>query len=212
MRKKLWAFFAVAAISVIFAGLVGLILRRTLAPAELSPQPPYNVILISIDTLRADHLGCYGYSKNTTPNIDRFSKDTVLFAQTIAQAPSTTPSHASIFTGTYPMYHGVRDNGGYYLEPDQITLAEILKEQGYRTGAFVSAFVLDSRWGLDQGFDRYFDDFDFSKFEHISLDSVQRPGDEVLEEALVWLGSVQFERESERFFSWIHFYDPHRPN
>lgn len=89
------------------------------------------------------------------------------------------------------MYHGVRDNGGYYLAPEQTTLAEVLREKGWATGAFVGAFVLDSRWGLDQGFDRYFDDFDFSLFEDISLSSVERRGDEMLDAALGWMSSVR---------------------
>ena len=112
-----------------------------------------------------------------------------------------------MFTGTYPMFHGVRDNGGYYVREESETLAEVLGGAGYRTGAFVAAFVVDSRWGLDQGFDRYFDDFNFREFERISLDSVQRPGDEVLDAALAWMADVK----DERFFSWIHLYDPHWP-
>ena len=170
-------------------------------------RKPLNVILVTADTLRADRLGCYGNTRIATPNLDRLAESGVLFERTTTVTPLTLPAHSSIFTGTYPMYHGVRDNGGYYLEPEQITLAEILKEQGYATGAFVAAFVLDSRWGLDQGFDRYFDDFDLSKFETISLDTVQRRGDEVLTEALAWLESVR----QKRFFSWIHLYDPHTP-
>jgi arylsulfatase A-like enzyme/Tfp pilus assembly protein PilF len=168
---------------------------------------PLNVIIVTADTLRADKLASYGNPRIATPNLDRLAASGVQFDRTTTVTPLTLPAHSSIFTGTYPMYHGVRDNGGYYLEPEQITLAEILKDQGYATGAFVAAFVLDSRWGLDQGFDRYFDDFDLSKFETISLDTVQRRGDEVLAEALTWLESVR----EKRFFSWIHFYDPHTP-
>ena len=168
---------------------------------------PLNVILITADTLRADRLGCYGNNRVATPNLDHLADSGVVFEHTTTVSPLTLPAHSSMFTGTYPMYHGVRDNGGYYLEPEHITLAEILKEQGYRTGAFVAAFTLDSRWGLDQGFDRYFDDFDLPEFEKVSLDSVQRRGDEVLAEALPWLDSVR----EKRFFSWIHLFDPHSP-
>ena len=131
----------------------------------------------------------------------------MLFENATTVLPLTLPAHSSIFTGTYPMYHGVRDNGGYYLNSKHVTLAESLKEKGYATGAFVAAFVLDSKWGLSQGFDRYFDDFDFSKYERVSLDSVQRRGDEVLAEALGWMESVG----EGPFFSWIHLYDAHTP-
>jgi arylsulfatase A-like enzyme/tetratricopeptide (TPR) repeat protein len=170
-------------------------------------RKPLNIILITADTLRADRLSCYGSSRVATPNLDRLAASGVLFEHTTTVTPLTLPAHSSMFTGTYPMYHGVRDNGGYYLEPEHVTLAEILKGEGYNTGAFVAAFVLDSRWGLDQGFDRYYDDFDLSKFETVSLDSVQRRGDEVLAEALPWMDSVR----DERFLSWIHLYDPHTP-
>ncbi len=133
-----------------------------------------NVILITADTLRADRLGCCGNTRIATPNLDRLAASGVVFEHTTTDTPLTLPAHSSMFTGTFPMYHGVRDNGGYYLGLEHITLAEILKEQGYTTGAFVAAFSLDPRWGLDQGFDRYFDDFDLPEFEKVSLDSVQR--------------------------------------
>jgi arylsulfatase A-like enzyme/Tfp pilus assembly protein PilF len=131
----------------------------------------------------------------------------VVFEQASAVVPLTLPAHSSMFTGTFPMHHGVRDNGGYYLGQDQVTLAETLKENGYKTGGFVAAFVLDSRWGLNQGFDRYFDDFDLNKFENVGLDTVQRRGGEVLEEALKWMEGVK----DDRFFAWLHFYDVHTP-
>jgi arylsulfatase A-like enzyme/Flp pilus assembly protein TadD len=166
-----------------------------------------NVVLVTADTLRADKLGSYGNTRIETPNIDRLAGEGILFENATTVVPLTLPAHSSILTGTYPMYHGVRDNGGYYLDAEQITLAETLKENGYATGAFVAAFVLDSRWGLNQGFDRYFDDFDLAKYETVSLDSVQRRGDEVLAEALGWMDSVR----QGPFFSWIHFYDAHTP-
>lgn len=166
-----------------------------------------NVVLVTADTLRADKLASYGNTRIETPHVDQLARDGILFENATTVVPLTLPAHSSIFTGTFPMYHGVRDNGGYYLDTEQITLAETLKAKGYATGAFVAAFVLDSRWGLNQGFDRYFDDFDLSKFETVSLDTVQRRGDEVLREALSWMDSA---REGP-FFSWIHFYDAHTP-
>ena len=171
------------------------------------PYHPLNIILVTADTRRADHLPAYGYQQVSTPNLDRFAESGVLFENTHTVVPLTLPSHSSMFTGTFPMYHGVRDNGGYYLDEKQVTLAETLKEHGYRTGGFVAAFVLDSRWGLNQGFDRYFDEFDFEKYERIGLDTVQRRGDEVLAEALDWMEDAK----DDRFFAWLHFYDVHTP-
>ncbi|GAG24643.1 unnamed protein product, partial [marine sediment metagenome] len=166
-----------------------------------------NIVLFTIDTLRADHLECYGYDRVKTPNINRLASEGILFEHNIVQAPLTLPSHSSIFTGTHPLYHGMRDNGGFYLEEKHITLAEVLKTNGYSTGAFVGAFVLDSRWGLDQGFDYYYDNFDLTKYKTVSLDSVQRRGDEVLAEACKWLEK----NSQDKFFAWIHLYDPHTP-
>ena len=208
-RKKrsyrLWGLVVVAAL----AGLAAILWLR--GPegdiGTTRSGAPLNIVLVTADTLRADKLGCYGNTRIRTPNIDRMAEEGVLFENATTVLPLTLPAHSSIFTGTYPMYHGVRDNGGYYLNSKHVTLAESLKEKGYATGAFVAAFVLDSKWGLSQGFDRYFDDFDFSKYERVSLDSVQRRGDEVLAEALGWMESVG----EGPFFSWIHLYDAHTP-
>jgi choline-sulfatase len=169
--------------------------------------PEANVLLFTLDTTRADRLGCYGYGDAQTPNIDGLAKDGFLFRNATAQAPLTLPSHASIFTGTYPYVHGVRDNGGFYLGPEKVTLAEVLKQKGWATSAFIGAFVLDSRWGVSQGFDHYFDQFDFAKYKKISLDSVQRNGGEVVKAFFDWFEA----NGGRRFFSWIHLYDPHTP-
>ncbi len=168
---------------------------------------PLNVVVVTLDTLSARHLSQYGNDRIDTPAFGRVAEEGVLFEQATATVPLTLPSHTSMFTGTYPMFHGVRDNGGYYVREDSETLAEVLRDAGYRTGGFVAAFVVDSRWGLDQGFERYHDDFNFREFERISLDSVQRPGDEVMDAAIAWMDEVK----EERFFSWIHLYDPHWP-
>ena len=168
---------------------------------------PLNLLLVSIDTLRADHLGSYGYAPARTPHLDALAARGLRFGQATTVVPLTLPAHASLMTGTFPGYNGVRDNGGFYLPDGQVTLAETLRDHGYRTGGFVGSFVLDSRWGIGQGFDRYFDDFDLSKYEGIGMDVVQRRGDEVVDEALRWLG-----QEKERpFFAWVHLYDPHTP-
>ncbi len=171
------------------------------APSEL------NVVVLTLDTLRADRLGCYGFKGVETPNIDMLAREGVLFEQSTATVPLTFPSHSSIFTGLIPPHHGVHDNGGFFLDPSRTTLAERFKAAGYVTGAFVGAWVLDSKWGLDQGFDRYADHFNLNKFKILSLGTVQKPGDEVMDGALEWLESVK----QRRFFAWVHLYDPHTP-
>jgi arylsulfatase A-like enzyme/Tfp pilus assembly protein PilF len=179
-------------------------IETLLRPLDVSEL---NILFLTLDTTRADHLGCYGYNRVETPNIDRLAETGILFKNAICQVPLTLPSHCSIFTGTYPFYHGVRDNGGFYLEPDRTTLAEVLRAHGMATSAFVGAFVVDSRWGLDQGIDYYYDNFDFAKYKTISLDSVQREGGEVIRAFFEWFE----ENYQKRFFSWIHLYDPHTP-
>jgi len=175
--------------------------------SSLKGKKDYNFILITLDTLRADRLRCYGFSRIETPTIDFFASRGVKFENCIAQTPLTLPSHTSLLTGTFPFFHGVRDNGGFIVPPDLKTLAEVFKEKGYATAAFVGAYVLDSKWGLNQGFDYYFDRFDLSKFEKVSLGTVQRPANEVIDEALAWLE----QNKSKKFFAWIHLYDPHTP-
>ncbi len=199
-RPRRWLSAAGAAAVALLAACSGL-------PGGADAIRPLNVVVVTLDTLSGRHLSQYGNQRIATPAFGRVAAEGVLFEQATATVPLTLPSHTSMFTGTYPMFHGVRDNGGYYVREESETLAEVLGGAGYRTGAFVAAFVVDSRWGLDQGFDRYFDDFNFREFERISLDSVQRPGDEVLDAALAWMADVK----DERFFSWIHLYDPHWP-
>lgn len=166
-----------------------------------------NVVLMTLDTLRADHLGAYGSTEVRTPNLDQLAREGVLFEQAMTTAPLTLPAHSSIFTGQFPPRHGVRDNGGFFLNPDQVTMAELLSAQGFTSGAAVGAFVLDSKWGLDQGFATYQDDFDLTNVKAMSLASVKRPGNEVVDLALKWMDSVA----DQRFFSWLHMYDPHAP-
>jgi choline-sulfatase len=168
---------------------------------------PLNLLVITLDTTRADRIGAYGYADVQTPVLDGLARDGVLFEQAMTSAPLTLPAHGSIFTGTYPPQHGLRDNGGFFLGPDQTTLAEVLKGAGFETGAAVGAYVLDSKWGLDQGFSTYLDDFDLSNVRGMSLATVQRPGNEVVDKALGWLERAR----TRRFFAWIHFYDPHTP-
>lgn len=166
-----------------------------------------NVLLVTLDTTRADHLGAYGYAAAETPNIDALAHRGVLFAEATSPAPLTLPAHASIMTGTYPTYHGIRVNGNTALGQGQTTIAETLRERGYATGAWVAAFVLDGRWGMNQGFEVYDDRFDLGKYKHLDLGTVQRPANEVVDAALAWLDR----HEKDPFFAWVHLYDPHTP-
>src|SRR5471030_244501 len=166
-----------------------------------------NLLLVTLDTTRADRIHAYGYDGVETPNLDRLAREGVLFEQAVSPAPLTLPAHSSIFTGKFPPAHGVRDNGGFFLDERETTLAERLQSGGFRTGGFVGAYVLDHKWGIAQGFQTYFDDFDLSKYQSLSLGSVDRPGNEVADKALEWLGRVG----SQRFFGWVHFYDAHSP-
>jgi arylsulfatase A-like enzyme len=126
------------------------------------PADGLNVVVLTLDTTRWDRIGAYGDRTASTPNLDRLAAEGTLFEQAIAAVPLTLPSHSTMFTGLLPPRHGVRDNGGYVLDPKHATLASILEEGGWQTGAFVGAFVLDGKWGLDRGFDTYFDKFDMT--------------------------------------------------
>ena len=196
------------------AWLVVLARRMSAGPAEIVQRSwaekgvtRPNVILISLDTTRADRLGCYGNADARTPALDSLARGGVLFSQAATPAPLTLPAHSSIMTGFYPTYHGVRLNGTTALSQTQTTLAEAFSQRGYQTGAFVGAFVLDGRWGLNQGFGTYDDQFDLGKFKHIDLAAVQRPANEVIDAALHWLDA----RRNTPFFTWIHLYDAHSP-
>jgi len=185
--------------------------RNDLPTADRIPLEPgagrdLNVLVLTMDTTRADHLGCYGNRAIRTPVIDALASNGVLFANAFTPSPSTLPGHSSIFTGQYPYHHGARANGTFRLSPEQTTLAEILKEAGYATGAFVSAYVLDGRFGLDQGFDVY--DDDLTKGVQYSNHSFrERPAQFVNEAALEWLDTLG----GEKFFAWLHYFDPHAP-
>lgn len=164
-----------------------------------------NLLIITVDTLRADHVGIYGHKKIKTPNIDNSGKEGVLFSQAYCHVPLTLPSHCSLFTGTLPIFHGVRDNG-YRLPSFNVTLADILKKKGYKTAAFVGAFPLDSRFGLDKGFDVY-DDLYGSKNVVRDLSFIERRAEEVNKKVFEWLAK----NKSSQFFIWVHYFDPHAP-
>jgi arylsulfatase A-like enzyme/uncharacterized protein HemY len=206
-KRKTLAF--VAAALAIGAGLLAFLLLRPRTPnfARLRGNKDWNVILITVDTLRTDKIGCYGNANVATPTMDAFAARGIRYERAISQTPLTLPSHTTIMTGTLPVFHGVRDNGGFVVPSKLVTMAETFKAKGYDTAAFVAAYVLDSKWGLNQGFDTYFDKFDLSRFEKISLGEVQRPGNEVIDEALGWINK----KKGGKFFAWIHLYDPHTP-
>jgi arylsulfatase A-like enzyme/tetratricopeptide (TPR) repeat protein len=213
-RRTVIPLIVLISAGLVVAWLVVLARRMSAGPAEIVQRSwakkgvtRPNVILVSLDTTRADRLGCYGNADARTPALDSLARGGVLFSQAATPAPLTLPAHSSIMTGFYPTYHGVRLNGTTALSQTQTTLAEAFAQRGYQTGAFVGAFVLDGRWGLNQGFGVYDDQFDLRKFKHIDLAAVQRPANEVVDAALHWLDA----RRNTPFFAWIHLYDAHSP-
>lgn len=177
-----------------------------LRPKTLPRDPGLSILLISIDTLRADALGAYGNKKVQTPWIDRLAKEGVRFARAHAHNVVTLPSHSNILSGQYPLTHTVRDNTGFRFPADQETLATILKAKGHATGAFVSAFVLDSRFGLDRGFDVY-DDQTAAIERQGPFMVPDRKGVETVARAARWIES----QGDKPFFAFVHLYDPHFP-
>lgn len=169
-----------------------------------------NVLVITMDTTRADRLGAYGYAAARTPSIDRLAAEGVLCSDAVAAAPITMPSHSSIFTGLYPPAHGVRDNGTYVLPADANTLAERLRARGYATHATVSALVLNRRYGLDQGFDEYDDDL-WGEDEPKMFMIRDRPARKTADRAIAWIDGWLGRPEKKPFFMWVHFFDPHQP-
>jgi choline-sulfatase len=178
---------------------------QTKKPAQISRRP--NLLLITIDTLRPDHLHCYGYEQIQTPNIDSLATQGIRFTQAFTPIPITLPSHSVMLTGTYPMMSGMHDFSGNVLSPSQPTLATVLNGHGYDTGAVIAAAVLDRRFGLNRGFDFYYDHFDFSRLAETNLDLMERPASQVVDQALEWLTRPR----TKPFFLWVHLYDPHHP-
>lgn len=166
-------------------------------------QASINLLLITVDTLRPDRLGCFGNSRVKTPTIDGLAARGALFTRGFAHTPETLPSHTNILLGTTPLYHGVHDNQNFVVPREPLTLAEHLKRYGYATGAFVGAFPLDSRFGLTRGFDIYDDYYGTSSSQEFSF--VERKAEVVVERALDWLSG----RKSP-WFLWIHCFDPHQ--
>lgn len=165
-----------------------------------------NFLLITLDTTRAKSLGCYGYAEAVTPTLDAMAAKGMLFEDAQSVAPLTLPSHATMLTGRFPREHGLRVNGKSKLGDSIPTLATIFKGRGYRTGAFVSAFVLDKQFGLNRGFDSYDDEVEVRK-RGGNAQEAERPADAVTTRALDWLTA----QADQPFFCWLHYYDPHEP-
>jgi arylsulfatase A-like enzyme len=170
-----------------------------------APAAGASLLLVTVDTLRADRVGAYGATDVRTPNIDALARRGLLFEQAVASAPLTLPSHATILGGLEPPRHGARNNGTHRFPADRETLATLLQARGWATGAFVGAYVLDARFGLARGFDHYDADIELREVGSSVLDS-DRPCEEVVRAAASWLG-----RQRGRFFAWVHLYDPHAP-
>ncbi len=177
--------------------------------SPLEPARRDNILLITLDTARADRFGMYGYAKARTRHLDRLAAEGVRFDRAFSAAPITLPAHASMFTGLYPFEHGVRNNGNFYLPDTFETIATALKKQGYRTGAFVSAFVLDRRYGLARGFDVYDDRMQGAQAQVVSLEA-ERRGDRTELALAAWLDR-NASPGGPPFFAWLHLYDPHEP-
>ena len=193
------------------AGLLGLGLLAGCSQPDrqtsASAGPAKNVVLITLDTVRADRLGSYGYPEAETPWLDRLAKEGVRFTQASAPVPLTLPSHSSMLSGLLPPHHGLRNNGAGSFPGEKATLASLLSGQGFRTGAFVGAFVLDRRFGLSRGFEVYDDEIERAPGETVVLEA-ERPGREVMDRALAWLDKKEDPRP---FFLWVHLYDAHAP-
>ena len=208
-----------AAVALLTAG-AWLYYSRGLTGSGSSPIASGPIVFISIDTLRADRLPAYGSTRTTTPNIDRLAADGVLFENAYAHSPQTLPSHASILSGELPFEHGVRDNVGFEVKPGQRFLQHRLKDAGFVTGGFVSAYVLREQVGFNQGFDTFDDELPAASPE-APLGQVQRDGEQTMAKAMAWMaprkgaphteGAPQTERAPDKFFLFTHIYEPHTP-
>lgn len=179
--------------------------RRPQVASSIAAPTPLNVVLITLDTVRADHLHCYGYQHIQTPVIDGLAHRGVLMETAVAQTPLTQPSHASMFTGTNPNVNGVRNNGGFALQPSSVTLATILRNHGWNTAGFVSATVLETMFGFNQGFNTYDDQMTSGKNAN---GIVSRPAGATVDRAITWL---QAQPQNHPFLLWVHLFDAHKP-
>ncbi len=201
-QKKL---MATVAFGLLFGGAVaaGIIYYLGTLPPPAAKPKDRNLLVVTIDTCRADHLGCYGYAAARTPLIDSIAKQGVMMERAYAIQPITLPSHATIFTGVHPRKHGVHDNGLYKLPQEALTMAEVLQEKGYLTAAIISAFVLNRQFGLSQGFMHYDDKLSDSRQKH--TDIAEMKATVVSDRAIKWIG----QNADKKWFLWLHYFDPH---
>jgi arylsulfatase A-like enzyme/Tfp pilus assembly protein PilF len=188
-------------------------LRPTATPIASGALRGANVLLVTIDTLRADYVGAYGSARGATPALDRFAAEGLRFDTVYAHVPLTLPSHTTIMTGVYPFTNGVRDNGSFRFDGARPTLASALKHAGYDTAAFVGAFPVDARFGLNAGFDVYDDNYG-SRPAGGELSVLERPAEQVLAPAYDWIARRSSNPESRipnPWCVWVHLYDPHDP-
>lgn len=180
--------------------------QERLKPGELAG---WNLLFITLDTVRADHIGCYGYADTDTPTIDRLAARGAQFDHAVTSVPSTLPGHCTMMTGLEAPGHGVRING-HFLDDEVTTLAEVLKGEGYATAAFVGTYVLDARFGLGQGFDNY-DDTLFRGDPKTGRGARPRRAENITDAVVKWL-TRQFETHTDQpYFTWVHYFDPHLP-
>ncbi len=175
--------------------------------AAAGPLPAPNLLLVTIDTLRADRVGAYGFAAGATPALDALAREGVLFEDAVAHVPQTRPSHACLFTGRLPFEHGIRDNFSKPLDPGTPTLASILKERGYATGGVIGAYPVSRDSGLQRGFDVFDDPFAAASSVATRRDRSERRAQEVVDRALEWLRAPR----TTPFFAWVHLFDPHAP-
>lgn len=181
-----------------------LLIAHSIYSRDTEKKERFNLLLITIDTLRADRVSCYSSEHLKTPHIDSLAEQGVLFSRAFAHAPITLTSHACILLGTTPLRHGVHDNANFIVKKDFLTLAEHLKNYGYSTAAFIGGYPLDSRFGLDQGFDVYDDEYSAQSPQKWAYK--ERKAEVVVVRALKWLKS-----QKSPWFLWIHYFDPHNP-
>ena len=181
---------------------------QTSSPTEVPRLRPLNVVVVTVDTLRPDHLQCYGYPDIETPALDGLARRGVLFENAVAQTPLTPPSHASIFTGQYPTVHKVRNTGGFVLQSSSRPLARILQEQGWDTAAFIGSAVLKKLFGFNNGFAVYDDEMPRPGKRNEFREDPERKASVVVDHAIDWLEKRSPDRP---FFLWVHIYDPHLP-
>jgi arylsulfatase A-like enzyme/Flp pilus assembly protein TadD len=199
--RRIASIFCLLALAALSGSLV---FTSPIQPVLEDNKIPLNILLITIDTLRADRVSCYSSKYLKTPHIDSLSNNGTVFMNAFAHTSTTLPSHTNIMLGTLPIHHGVHENTNFIVRDEFLTLAEYLKSCGYETGAFIGAFPLDSRFGLNQGFDHYDEDYDLKDYR--VNERGERKAEDVMDRALSWL-----EKNQSPWFTWIHLYDPHEP-